>query len=261
MSKKYDTIGVNYDSTRRPDPFLFSRMLHHLDPSFSSLYLDIGCGTGNYTCLFQEAGYQFIGIDPSEKMLNTARNKNQYVDWRSGTAESTGLQSASVDGILCTLTMHHWTNLESAYQELARVLKPQGRVVVLTSTPEQTGNYWLRHYFPKMINASVKLLHSEDAIRSAMEQAGLTICDRELYDVQEDLEDKFLYCGKHDPEVYFDKRIQAGISSFSSLANQDEVRSGLAQLRHDIGSGRIVEVQRTADHTIGDYLFLVAVKG
>jgi len=40
----YDRIGVGYDDTRQADPYLRSRLIHHLRPSPSGRYLDIGSG-------------------------------------------------------------------------------------------------------------------------------------------------------------------------------------------------------------------------
>jgi len=69
MEVKYDKIGIDYNLTRKPDKFLTRKLLSHLNPKNDGLYLDIGCGTGNYTIELRKNGFQFIGIDPSEKML------------------------------------------------------------------------------------------------------------------------------------------------------------------------------------------------
>ena len=61
MSIKYKTIVLNYDQTRKADPHLTKQLLKHLNPSKNGLYLDIGCGTSNYTSALQEQGFRFIG--------------------------------------------------------------------------------------------------------------------------------------------------------------------------------------------------------
>src|SRR5688572_4573715 len=136
MQPKYDTIGINYDETRKADPYLTGRLLHHLQPGPNNIYLEIGCGTGNYTIEFHKKGFKCIGIDPSTEMLEKARNKAPEIDWRYGTAEETGLESNSISGIIAQLTIHHWANLENGFLEMGRILKPGGRIVIFTSTPE-----------------------------------------------------------------------------------------------------------------------------
>ena len=69
----YETIGEGYNATRQADPFLTERFFHLLQALNNGLYLDIGCGTGNYTIALAGRGLNFYGVDPSEKMLAEAR--------------------------------------------------------------------------------------------------------------------------------------------------------------------------------------------
>ncbi|NNC49347.1 MAG: class I SAM-dependent methyltransferase [Flaviramulus sp.] len=260
MSVKYDDIGINYNSTRRADPYLTSQLLKYLNPKHNGLYLDIGCGTGNYTITLQKRGVGFIGIDPSVKMLDIARSKNPDVEWKLGVSEKTGLPNDYVDGIMASLTIHHWTDFKKAFTELFRILKKDGDLVIFTSSPEQMKGYWLNHYFPKMMNASIIQMPSINKIEMAAKKAGFKFKTSENYFVKPDLEDKFLYCGKHNPELYFNESIRHGISSFSSLANKVEVEKGLIALRKDINSGKITDVIKSYKNDLGDYLFLVLNK-
>ncbi|MBL4656629.1 MAG: class I SAM-dependent methyltransferase, partial [Flavobacteriales bacterium] len=54
MKAKYDVIGIDYNLTRKADPYLVSRFLALLNPNPKGQYLDIGCGTGNSTSEFQK---------------------------------------------------------------------------------------------------------------------------------------------------------------------------------------------------------------
>ena len=49
MGTKYDKIGIEYNLTRKADKYLTEQLLFHLNPKEHAQYLDIGCGTGNYT--------------------------------------------------------------------------------------------------------------------------------------------------------------------------------------------------------------------
>ncbi|MCI5057234.1 MAG: class I SAM-dependent methyltransferase [Flavobacteriales bacterium] len=260
MTITYDRIGTGYNLTRKADKYLTDRLLKLLDPKENGLYLDIGCGTGNYTSQFQKRGYQFIGIDPSKKMLDSAKNKNDKVKWSIGTAEKTELPAEKVNGIIGTLTIHHWGDLSKGFSEMFKVLKRKGNIVIFTSTPEQMKGYWLNHYFPRMLMDSIVQMPSLDLVMDAMKMSGFTSIKTEKYFIHPELEDKFLYCGKENPELYFDEQIRHGISSFSSLANQEEVSLGLSKLRADIDSGKITEVMSSYDNQLGDYLFIVGNK-
>ena len=260
MKATYDKIGLTYNSTRKADPYLFQELLTHLKPIKENVYLDIGCGTGNYTHEFQKRGYPFIGIDPSEEMLSKAKVRNQQIKWKIGTAENTGLDKNSMDGIIAFLTLHHWRNMEDGFSELSRILKPNGQFVLFTSTPEQMGGYWLNHYFPKMLSASKATMPPLQNIKKALKKAGIQLEKTTPYFVRPDLEDLFLYAGKHNPALYLDEKVRHGISSFSSLANKEEVEKGLSALRTDIPSGKIHEIIKCHENAIGDYLFVIGRK-
>jgi len=163
VKAKYDDIGISYNETRSADPYIAKRLLKNLNPKTNGLYLDIGSGTGNYTNTFQEKGFNFIGMDPSEKMLEKAKQKNQLIDWKIGQAESITLETESIDGIIVSLTIHHWDDLEKSFVELYRILKPNGHIVIFTSTPKQMKGYWLNHYFPKMLDSMLQMPPFESA--------------------------------------------------------------------------------------------------
>lgn len=260
MGSKYDKIGVDYNATRKADPFLVQKLLEHLQPHKKGIYLDIGCGTGNYTNEFQKKGFDFIGIDPSELMLEKAKRKNYQIDWRIGSAEKTDLPHNAVDGIIGSLTIHHWTDLHAGFSELYRVIKPGGKIVIFTSTPKQMKGYWLNQYFPKMLADSIHQMPSFERVETTLTKSGFEIKTTDNYFIQPDLQDKFLYCGKQNPELYFDPQIRQGISSFSSLAHLAEVEQGLSKLRMDLDNGKIHEVIKSYENDWGDYLYIIGRK-
>jgi len=260
VGTRYDKIGVGYNQTRKADPYLSERLYHHLSPLQNGLYLDIGCGTGNYTIALSQKGLMIDGIDPSIEMLKVARSKNSKIKWLQATAEDVPVATQSIDGIICSLTIHHWHDLSSAFKELHRVLKPKGKVVIFTSTPEQMKGYWLNHYFPKMLQDSIQQMPSEEVVLSAMKDVGFSNIVTEQYNVKTDLQDLFLYAGKNYPKLYLDSQVRNGISSFSSLANSEEVETGLEKLEEDISSNEITKVIDWYSNEPGDYLYIIAEK-
>ncbi|GAA4901137.1 hypothetical protein GCM10023311_28520 [Flaviramulus aquimarinus] len=260
MTAKYDSIGLNYNKTRKADPFIAECLFTNLNPKADGVYLDIGCGTGNYTNALQKKGFRFIGIDPSNKMLERAKLKNPNIDWRQGQAENTKIKPNSIDGIMASLTIHHWKDFEQGFSELYSILKPNGTIVIFTSTPKQMKGYWLNHYFPKMLEDSMTQMPSLKTIENVMNHSGFLISKTEIYNVKPDLKDLFLYCGKHNPKLYLSPKIRQGISSFSSLANTTEVETGLIELHKDIANNTIQKIINSFKNDLGDYLFIIGKK-
>lgn len=260
MTTKYDRIGQGYNTTRTADPYLLSRLTFHLNPKATGHYLDIGCGTGNYTIPLSKNGGNFVGVDPSNKMLEIARSKGDWITWKQGIAEAIPQDDHSIDGIVASLTLHHWSDLDKGFKELNRILNPQGTVTIFTSTSKQMEGYWLNHYFPKMLAASIQQMPSFEVISAALKNNNFQIQVKEPYAIHSELQDQFLYCGKNNPSKYLDPAIQNGISSFSDLSNQEEVQAGLKQLETDINTGKIDSIIKEYANDMGDYLFLKADK-
>lgn len=260
ISSKYDDIGKGYNTTRQADPYLLERLYSHLEPHRKGHYLDIGCGTGNYTISLAEKDLHFTGVDPSEIMLNEARLKSQKVEWITGTVESLPFENKSFDGAIASLTIHHWNNLETGFRELYRVMKPGARIVFFTSSPEQMSGYWLNHYFPEVMKRSIEKMPSLSSVTSALNAAGFAITLTEIYAVRDDLIDLFLQSGKHRPEIYFDENVRKGISTFASLATKEEMEVGLNKLRYDIDNHLFQNIKMQYENDLGDYLFIVAEK-
>ncbi len=257
----YNKIGVNYNNTRKADPVIGNTILSLLRPAKRGRYLDVGCGTGNYTHYIEQAGYDITGIDPSDTMLVVARQKYPECAFITGYAEDLPFEDSSLDGAIAIFTFHHWSDKQQGLNELHRVLRPGGTAVFLSFTAEQMQGYWLTHYFPEMIARSGQLVPARDTMCAMFKDAGFKSTTTEKYFVHEGLQDHFLYANKFHPERYLDNGIRNGISSFSAFASEQEVTHGLRQLEDDIRSQKIGEIMDRYTNDMGDYLFYVAEKG
>jgi len=255
----YDRIGAGYDTTRRADPYLLSRLIHHLSPHSRGRYIDVGSGTGNYTIAMHQAGVPIIGLELSPIMLNRAREKGPAIAWHNGSADAIPFRSASFDGATCTFVHHHLSDPIAAFKEVRRVLKDGSRFVILNGTAEQLRHYWIVEYFPRALAKGTAPYEKFEVI-DMLGKAGFRIECEEKYEVRPDLQDLFLYCGKNQPQRYLDPRVRSGISFFADAPDQNEIEDGLERLGADIESGRIAEVMRSYAWDGGDYMFTVAEK-
>jgi ubiquinone/menaquinone biosynthesis C-methylase UbiE len=256
----YDEIGIGYDDTRKADPYITSRIIHYLDIDDDGMYLDVACGTGNYTnAIAEQTEAAICGVDVSEHMLGIARKKNPAIHWSLGDSCSLPYKDNTFSGAMCVLAVHHFEDLGGALNEVFGVLA-RGRLVIFTSDKQQMEGYWLNEYFPKTMKKSTANMPDIAEVSRALKAAGFERIVTELYDVKPDLQDWFMYCGKHKPEMYFDPVIRKGSSGFASFSNRDEVERGLERLSRDIASGRIDEVMASYRNDHGDYAFVVAEK-
>lgn len=95
--------------------------------------LDIGSGTGEHARILAEAlgpDGEAIGVDPNPGMRAEAQRRAPRARFVDGNAYSLPFPDGSLDAITCERVFQHLDQPERATAEIARVLRPGGRVVV-----------------------------------------------------------------------------------------------------------------------------------
>lgn len=148
-------IATNYDKARALAPEtrrLWQNLLSaHIDRSAISLVVDLGCGTGRFSeLLAAHFGVQVIGIDPSQKMVDQARQKpaTGNVVYRQGSGEALPLPDSSADLVFMSMIYHHLTDPTAAARECYRVLRKGGYACIRNGTRET--DFPHRHFFPAL---------------------------------------------------------------------------------------------------------------
>jgi demethylmenaquinone methyltransferase/2-methoxy-6-polyprenyl-1,4-benzoquinol methylase len=116
--------------------------------------LDACCGTGDLAIEAARAGGRVTGVDFSERMLERARRKAPELEWLQADVLSLPLEAASFDAATIGFGIRNVADLEAGLRELARVLRPRGRLAVLEIT-RPTG--LLRPFFRLWFDALVPL--------------------------------------------------------------------------------------------------------
>lgn len=241
--------------TRRADAGLSDMLAAALAQSSQGHYLDIGCGTGNYTIALAAKGGDWVGLDLAAAMLARARAKAPSLSWVEARAEALPFASGIFDGLTCILALHHMADIAVVFREMARVMRATAKLVIFTATPTQARANWLAAYFPDMIARDAACLPSLAAIDAAAKAAGLTRHAHAAFHITETTQDRFFYSGKHRPEIYLDAQVRANMSPFR-LIEHAELTAGLAALKADIDSGQVAEKIAAADDGDGDYCVL-----
>lgn len=112
----YDDVGKTYDTTRCADPVVTRELIAYMQPSPGKKYLDVSCGSGNYTVALYQAGFAICGIDISQEMLKKAQAKETNINWRRGDAQSLPFADNAFEGVYCIHAIHHYKDLEAAFK-------------------------------------------------------------------------------------------------------------------------------------------------
>ena len=117
--------------------------------------LDACCGTGDLALAAERAGGRVTGLDFSERMLERARRKSGSVRWVRGDALALPFADGSFDAATVGFGIRNVEDLEAGLRELARVLRPGGRLGCLEITRPRG---LLRPFFRLWFDGVVPLL-------------------------------------------------------------------------------------------------------
>lgn len=110
-----------------------------LDPDEGDRVLDVGCGPGNYTRYIAEAVPRgmVVGIDPSRAMIaaaaRTEEGRERNVAYVRGDGANLPFDDSVFDAASCVGALHMVEEPMSALDEIVRVVKPGGRLVLVTT--------------------------------------------------------------------------------------------------------------------------------
>jgi demethylmenaquinone methyltransferase / 2-methoxy-6-polyprenyl-1,4-benzoquinol methylase len=126
--------------------------------------LDAACGTGDLALAGVRAGGRVIGLDFSERMLERARRKAPQLEWVRGDVLALPFDEGSFDAATIGFGIRNVADLEAGLRELARVLRPGGRLAVLEITrPTGLLRPFFRLWFDVLIPLAGRVLPGGDA--------------------------------------------------------------------------------------------------
>jgi demethylmenaquinone methyltransferase/2-methoxy-6-polyprenyl-1,4-benzoquinol methylase len=126
--------------------------------------LDACCGTGDLAIAARHAGGDVTGVDFSEAMLERARRKAAAIAWVRGDVLALPFDEASFDVVTVGFGIRNVADLEGALHELARVLRPGGRVASLEITqPRGALRPFFRVWFDRLVPLAGRVLPGGDA--------------------------------------------------------------------------------------------------
>jgi ubiquinone/menaquinone biosynthesis C-methylase UbiE len=105
---------------------------------------DLGCGTGQVSGALAPFVTRVIGVDSSAAMLQAARKRLQEyrnVELRRGELETLPIDDNLLDAATVMLVLHHVPEPVRALTEVARTLKPGGRLILVDMLPHDRENY------------------------------------------------------------------------------------------------------------------------
>lgn len=136
VAERYDAWAARYDadldSWDYRAPAVVADLLLADAPGLASV-LDVGCGTGLSGRALRGRGFtgRLVGLDISEESLRLARDAGAYDHVEpADLSQPLPVGDGAYDGLVCVGVMTYLPETESVWRELARVVRPGGRIVV-----------------------------------------------------------------------------------------------------------------------------------
>ena len=143
----YQFIAPFYDFLLGPFMRSLRRdVLNIVDRLQPKKVLDVACGTGDQLRLLTENSIDAVGVDISEAMIKVCRKANPTSDCLLQDASNMAFQGHCFDLALISFALHEtrWESAEKILQEIHRVLKPSGHLLVVDYSDFRKTPFYVR---------------------------------------------------------------------------------------------------------------------
>lgn len=152
------------------------RFAAHLPPRRPLSLVDLGSGVGRLTPALADAfGGPVSGVEPSRRMreIAGATASHPAVRYLEGEAAAIPLPDASADAILMFLSFHHVPDRPAGAAEIARVLKPGGRLLIRSPFADRMTGGWWQQFFPRALEIEKQMFPTLAEVTGVFAAVGL----------------------------------------------------------------------------------------
>ena len=164
-------------------PSLQRKALAELRPRAGDSVLDVACGAGAMVMEVAPRVERAVGVDLSEGMLEIARSRLSdaagardlaNVEFQLGPSDALPFDDASFTALVCTTALHHFPDPQRSIDEMARVLRPGGRLVIGDISRDAITTKLADPLFRRFEKGHVGLQRKRD-IEAMLTRAGLEV--------------------------------------------------------------------------------------
>lgn len=219
----YDDM-LTQSSDSYQEKVILPNLLRIVEPKESMTVIDIACGQGYFSRAIQEKGAKVIGCDISKELIDLAKARSlKDIEYHAASADNLSfMKDAIADVAVIVLSIQNIENIDGVFAECARILKPDGRLILVLNhpafrVPKRSSWEWVN----QLIDSSNSSISDGPKIDSSKEiqyrridgYMSESCIEVDMTPGEEDIKNKKTTISFHRPlQTYFKSMIKSGFA-------------------------------------------------
>ena len=110
-------------------------MHQYIDITSRDVLLDVGGNTGKITEVYARNCKEVVVLEPKHAVVEYGRKYRPHIKYVEGGAENIPLPAEHFDKVVASASFHHFPNQDIGLEEMKRVLKPDGKMIIIEIDP------------------------------------------------------------------------------------------------------------------------------
>jgi ubiquinone/menaquinone biosynthesis C-methylase UbiE len=110
-------------------------MLQYIDITPSDVLLDVGGNTGKITEVYAKDCKEMVVLEPKHSVVEHGRRYRPHIKFVEGGVENIPLTNEYFDKVVASASFHHFPNQDRGLDEMKRILKTNGKMIILEIDP------------------------------------------------------------------------------------------------------------------------------
>src|SRR5918911_838292 len=111
-------------------------MSEYIDIRPNEILLDIGGNSGKVTEAYSNNCGKIVVLEPKRNIVEYGKSRRPNIKFIEGEAENIPLPDEYFDKVVASASFHHFSDQDKALEEMKRVLKPDGKIIILEIDPD-----------------------------------------------------------------------------------------------------------------------------
>ena len=119
-------------------------MTQHIDITPGDILLDVGGNTGKITQVYARDCKEIVVLEPKQTVVEYGRTYRPHIKFVEGGAENIPLSGEYFDRVVASSSFHHFPHQDRGLEEMKRVLKRNGKMIIMEIDPNTRKGKWLK---------------------------------------------------------------------------------------------------------------------